>query len=133
MNQTNKRKQSQTTKHDKYMPFQDYDATKQRSCIYLQLSIYSQERGFDTLGTFAKTKCASKTQKSVELHPLKSPTYSPHNKKRAEIFIFSVVEVFWIPAIVRPPFSFLTFIFELRLISLLLHYGVGPMQSVLSQ
>lgn len=57
----------------------------------------------------------------------------PHNKKKAEIFIFSVVEVFLIPAIVQPPFSFLTFIFELRLISLLLHYGVGPMQSVLSQ
>lgn len=57
----------------------------------------------------------------------------PHNKKKAEIFIFSVVEVFRIPAIAQPPFSFLTFIFELRLISLLLHYGVGPMRSVLSR
>ena len=70
------------------MPFQDYDATKQRSCIYLQLSIYSQERGYDTLGTFAQTKCASKTQKSVEFHPLKSPTYSPTIKKRQKSLFF---------------------------------------------
>lgn len=70
------------------MPFQDYDATKQRSCIYLQLSIYSQERGYDTLGTFAQTKCASKTQKSVEFHPLKSPTYSPTIKKGRNLYFF---------------------------------------------
>ena len=66
------------------MPFQDYDATKQRSCIYLQLSIYSQERGYDTLGTFAQTKCASKTQKSVEFvhssHLLTPPTKKEKQK-----------------------------------------------------
>ena len=85
---TNMLKKARYTKHDEYTPFQDYDATKQRSCIYLRLSVYYQERGFDTLATFARATCGSQTQKLVEPNRAKhEPTYPQSLKNQRKSFV----------------------------------------------